>query len=652
MAVSTTIRKHTATGDGSSGQAFTVPFTIDEESHLYVYEGSTLKTLTTNYTIAGEGVKLEGETQQIVVTWVGTTTGDATYTFIRITPRTQTEDGKTVSQGNMFERGLGKIAMQYQESMIATLEIFDADGSRIQSLAVPTDDADLANYLYAQARFSTTGYVPPPVSGIDNGKLLYANEVNKVVWKDPNAIPTISASAKLLQVDQTGAYGWVTAPTFAPSNPNIPSFLATNSGGSAIEWQDISDLPPTTGVDELSGITSQEGGTVAWEEVKTIPGLPANASAGTISTTAGTAWILTLWDVDQVAVESTTSVSIGKCTNIHKAKPTYNFGASNVAVLTASSGGNNRNLLFEVDVSSNNFDVSTIVKAELKIKIKNSENSTDDHTLCIGRMKQAWVEGSGNDTQSGDGATWNTYNGSDNWPGGSGALNDVDYDKHVYPAYVKGRGDSEWTAGTSKTFDITELLIDAIENRSGVLSLYMFSKTNASSTVWINWYSDDDTSSANRPTLEVTTASTVNRQAKWCAVAWGKVSIDMDDANWSTHAIGNGSAVNDFGHYGQGHMDYHLEKGITHNLGMNNLIGVAQCYQIQNDDVSHVHVILEPNDLDSVTPWNAAKLYVYWNKGMYSNATSSATSDGDCYVSYVIWSDNPLDSPTETSNCE
>ena len=43
MSVTTTIRKHTAEGDGNSGQAFTVPFVIDEEAHLYVYEGSNLK---------------------------------------------------------------------------------------------------------------------------------------------------------------------------------------------------------------------------------------------------------------------------------------------------------------------------------------------------------------------------------------------------------------------------------------------------------------------------------------------------------------------------------------------------------------------------------------------------------------------------------
>ena len=41
-------------------------------------------------------------------------------------------------------------------------------------------------------------------------------------------------------------------------------------------------------------------------------------------------------------------------------------------------------------------------------------------------MTQSWVEGGGNGTESEDGATWLTYDGSTSWPGG-----DIDGDYTV-----------------------------------------------------------------------------------------------------------------------------------------------------------------------------------------------------------------------------
>ena len=310
MPVTTTIRKHTADGDGSSGQAFTVPFTIDEEEHLYVYEGSTLKELTTNYTITQEGIKIDGTTQQCVVTWVGSTVapvrGTATvYTFIRITPRTQPVDGFTVTKGDQFERGLGRLALQTQESMFATLEVYDADGALIHNLGTPVADEDMANYLYSQARFSTTGYLPPPISGVDNGKYLHLLEEGKVIWKDPFLLAAPGAASKVPYVGGDGSISWAAKPTEHPAAPSVPSFLCVNSGGSAIEWRDISDLPPTDTPKIGSGIISQEGGTVAWEEVKDIPPLP------NIKDAAAKKYILNLWSTVG-SVESTSSVSVGK----------------------------------------------------------------------------------------------------------------------------------------------------------------------------------------------------------------------------------------------------------------------------------------------------------------------------------------------------
>lgn len=55
------------------------------------------------------------------------------------------------------------------------------------------------------------------------------------------------------------------------------------------------------------------------------------------------------------------------------------------------------------------------------------DRSTNARTMSFYRMKQSWLEGTGNDTATGDGATWNTYDGTHNWQtaGASGA-NDVE----------------------------------------------------------------------------------------------------------------------------------------------------------------------------------------------------------------------------------
>ena len=576
---------------------------------------------------------------------MGATINRTTYTFIRITPRTQPEDGFTVTKGNQFERGLGRIAVQAQESMYATLEVFDADDAKIQELGAPIEDADTASYLYAQARFSTTGYFPPPISGIDNNKFLYLYETGKVIWKDPFALSAPGASTKVVQVDAAGSVGWVAKPTAAPATPVVPSFLSVNSGGSAIEWRDISDLPPTDTPKIGSGIIAQQGGTVAWEEVRNIPPLP------NVDNAAAKKWVLTLWSESEAA-ETTTDVEITKCTNLKKTAATSNYGASNLIPSTGSSAGNHRNQLFEQDLSSQNFDVNQIVKAELRLYVVGAENSTDTGTACIGRMKTAWTEGTGGTVgeTSGTGANWNTKNGSDAWDGGAGALNDVDYDLHIYPATHKGRATSGWEAGTHQYFDITELVIDAIQNRNGVLNMLMFWKTNPSATIWINWGSDDQSTANYRPKVRVTLADG-GRRERWMGVAWGSEEIRGDSSEWHTISSKcklDGSEVDP----NQPHMHRQANRTVTHNLGMSGLKGVsfvtenAMTKTVGGSTSDHttvfIHSSISPNDYTSDKPNDEALITAQASDFLF--ATTAATISayaGTIDVGYIIWSDTP-----------
>lgn len=99
---------------------------------------------------------------------------------------------------------------------------------------------------------------------------------------------------------------------------------------------------------------------------------------------------------------------------IKSSDPTYNYGSSTIFVVGEI------NSAVSVYRSVLKFDLSTIPSgavidsAIMTIRIK-TDISSNARTLRVYRLKKAFTEGTGNGSATGDGVTWNTRDGSNNW---------------------------------------------------------------------------------------------------------------------------------------------------------------------------------------------------------------------------------------------
>jgi hypothetical protein len=99
---------------------------------------------------------------------------------------------------------------------------------------------------------------------------------------------------------------------------------------------------------------------------------------------------------------------------INEAQPTYNYGTTVVfAAGEYNSAATKTRSCIKFDLSAIP-DGADITSAILSLTI-NSDLSDNARALKVYRLKKAFVEGSGSGAASGDGVTWNTRNGTDNW---------------------------------------------------------------------------------------------------------------------------------------------------------------------------------------------------------------------------------------------
>lgn len=150
--------------------------------------------------------------------------------------------------------------------------------------------------------------------------------------------------------------------------------------------------------------------------------------------------IVTSWDFMEIAAyeyqliegtETWYSRENVRDTFITSASPTANSGnsASIVGGESNAAAAVRRILIDFSDIQYlasiiNNIDITA---AYIYLMI-NTNQSSNARTYNVYRMTQAWVEGNGS---AGSGATWNTYNGSTNWPGGAGMGAGTDYNTTV-----------------------------------------------------------------------------------------------------------------------------------------------------------------------------------------------------------------------------
>mgnify|MGYP003146601624 CR=1 FL=1 len=208
---------------------------------------------------------------------------------------------------------------------------------------------------------------------------------------------------------------------------------------------------------------------------------------------------------------STSSYSPSIDTFLQESSPTTNYGTGvNLKMGEVGSGGNRRHGVIEFDLSSVT-NPTDIVQADFNLVALSSGGSAT-HSMTIARLPQSFTEG---------GANWNTYDGSNSWPGGGGAGGDAATDEPTYSLSVG--------TTTSQSIDIRDLVIDAVTRRSGVLRLviYMASTGTAGNT---NFGSQNISKPDERPTLDIITAT----RKVWT----GSVDGDLDTiGNWSPTGV-------------------------------------------------------------------------------------------------------------------
>ena len=115
--------------------------------------------------------------------------------------------------------------------------------------------------------------------------------------------------------------------------------------------------------------------------------------------------------------------AIGKDTYFGTAQPTWNRGAE-----TTLSAGDMATSSLGTLRSTIRFDLSGIPAAATVQSAKLSayqmgQGDTSSPTLNIHYLTRDWTEGTGTGTATADGATWNTYNGINNWTAAGGDFN-------------------------------------------------------------------------------------------------------------------------------------------------------------------------------------------------------------------------------------
>ena len=110
---------------------------------------------------------------------------------------------------------------------------------------------------------------------------------------------------------------------------------------------------------------------------------------------------------------------------IRQNDPTYNYGTTTPLMVDSDepyNSDNDASALLYWDLSSIPAG-STIESASITVYV---EDETDSATpgYDLYEMTQAWLEGTGNGSATGDGATWNTYDGDNAWPNGAGGAGD------------------------------------------------------------------------------------------------------------------------------------------------------------------------------------------------------------------------------------
>ena len=304
-------------------------------------------------------------------------------------------------------------------------------------------DGSNAAYLTIEYSSGSTPTAPSPASASTN----------------VSTSPTLSWTAGSDATSHKVYFGTATNPSTLVYNGTSTSYTPTTlANGTTYYWR----------VDEVNAVGTTTGPT--WS----------------FSTAAGSGETIT---VDVVATRDT---MIG---HSWSSQYTSNYGASTQIYNRGSVQYQQKDLLY--------FDLSgitgTVVSATLHL---NTGPGTVD--VAIRRMTRSWVEGTGNATATGDGATFYTYDGTNAWAG-NGAVGDYDTATQVTTTLHQAPGVYGWIAPVEGLEDIVQPWVN---NSSANFGLIILGVNDTFDQIPIRTREFGDGSNAAYLTIEYSSGST------------------------------------------------------------------------------------------------------------------------------------------------
>ena len=201
---------------------------------------------------------------------------------------------------------------------------------------------------------------------------------------------------------------------------------------------------------------------------------------------------------------------------------TNNYGASTTLKVTRNASSAQRGSLFKWNVSSIPSG-ATVSSASLTLYVSTAASQVYN----LYNMRRSWVEGTGASSESGDGATWLTYDGTNTWMTSGAANTSADrYDTNLW-----GAGTSSFSSTGSKTVSLNTDGIAVVEGWiAGTTSNYGLTMQNYSSTSVsddLQFASSENTTYAG-PTLNISycTGGTPNYTLTMSNDGHGTVTLD------------------------------------------------------------------------------------------------------------------------------
>lgn len=184
----------------------------------------------------------------------------------------------------------------------------------------------------------------------------------------------------------------------------------------------------------------------------------------------------------------------GKDCYMTQGSPTFNTGAATVLTIGWLASNDARRSLLQFNVST--IPTSALVASSVLTLVRSSNDGTYAYNYAAFRVLQAWIEGTGVWGASADGATWNTYDGTNNW--GTAGCDNTTSDRNATGENshtINYAGNNTWSIPV-----MTQIWVATPASNKGVLiaALDVWSAEGR----WVPCSSDHATA-ANRPKLVI-----------------------------------------------------------------------------------------------------------------------------------------------------